>query len=468
MLSSELVRIAFVSGNREHLPDAVTPLGLLYVMASTPDRHEKILIDLCFEPQPAEALGRALAEARPDLVALGMRNIQNNDYSGLSDNLEYYAELIRTSRAACGAPIVLGGSGFSVMPADLMRRLAPDYGISGEGEEAFPRLVEALERGGRGLDEIGALHRLSPHGVVSSPRAAGFLDMNTLPVPDRKLVDRRYHAEYGIDSIQTKRGCPLLCAYCTYPTIEGRVGRVRRPAAVVDEMFQALADQPSIRHFFIVDSVFNLPTVHAKNVCRELIARDWRVPWTCYANPLGFDLEFAELARAAGCAGMEIGSDSGSERVLEELKKGFTLEHVRRLHRHCVAAGLPDCHTFILGTQGETLDDVRRTLDFIAELDPFGAVLMIWVDDYEALDPELRARRMVLRREIEALLLERKDQYPHWSIPALGIRFGERLFTSLRRLGRHGPLWQHAREPLRPVVRGVAREAAAGTLATDC
>lgn len=448
------MRIAFVSGNREHLPDAVTPLGLLYVMASTPDRHEKILIDLCFEAQPAQALTRALAEARPDLVALGMRNIQNNDYGGLSDNLDYYAELIRAARAACAAPIVLGGSGFSVMPAQLMQRLQPDYGISGEGEEAFPRLVEALERGGQGCDEIGALHRLRDQGVVSNPPAARFLDMDTLPVPDRRLVDRRYHAEYGIDSIQTKRGCPLHCAYCTYPIIEGRVGRVRRPAAVVDEMFQALADQPTIRHFFIVDSVFNLPTSHAKNVCRELIARDWRIPWTSYANPLGFDREFAELARAAGCAGMEIGSDSGSERVLLSLKKGFTLEHIRRLHAHCVATGLPDCHTFILGTQGETLDDVRQTLDFIVDLDPFGAVLMVWIDDYEALDPALRTQRALLRQEIETLLLARKDQYPHWSIPALGIHFDERLFSYLRRKGKHGPLWQHARERLHPEVGG--------------
>jgi len=444
------MRIAFVSGNRELLPDAVTPLGLLYVMASTPERHERILIDLCFEAHPAEALRSALTAARPDLVALGMRNIQNNDYSGLSDNLDYYAELIRVARAACDAPIVLGGAGFSVMPAELMLRLKPDYGVSGEGEEAFPRLLQALERGGEGLAEIGALHRLTEQGIVSNPRSPGFLEMNALPVPDRKLVDRRYFAEYGIDSIQTKRGCPLKCVYCTYPIIEGRVGRVRSPAAVVDEMFQALEDQPATRHFFIVDSVFNLPTAHAKNVCRELIARDWRIPWTCYANPLGFDREFAELAREAGCAGMEIGSDSGCDRVLKNLKKGFTVEHIRRLHGICVAAGIPDCHTFILGTQDESLDDVRLTIDFIVELDPFGAILMIWVDDYEALDPSLRAQRITLRKKIEALLLLCKDEYPHWSIPALRIHFDEKLFDYLRHKGLHGPLWQHVRGSVRP------------------
>src|SRR5512147_2989127 len=88
------LRIAFVSGNREKLPDAVIPLGLLYLMASTPDCHEKILVDLCFELDPLQTLQSRLVGFAPDLVALGMRNIQNNDYSGIGDTLDYYAELV--------------------------------------------------------------------------------------------------------------------------------------------------------------------------------------------------------------------------------------------------------------------------------------------------------------------------------------------------------------------------------------
>jgi radical SAM superfamily enzyme YgiQ (UPF0313 family) len=109
-------------------------------------------------------------------------------------------------------------------------------------------------------------------------------------------------------------------------------------------------------------------------VCRELIARSWATPWTCYANPLGFDREFAELARAAGCAGMEIGSDSGCDEVLARLRKGFTTAHIRDLHERCKDAGIPDCHTFILGTRGETLEDVRRTLAFAEDLAPWSAI----------------------------------------------------------------------------------------------
>jgi hypothetical protein len=131
--------------------------------------------------------------------------------------------------------------------------------------------------------------------------------------------------------------------------------------------------------------------------------------------------------------------------VLARLRKGFTVADIRRIHRQCQTAGIPDCHTFILGTRGETLDDVRRSLDFVVDLDPFAAILMIWIDDYEALDPGLRASRLALRSDIEALLVDRKHQYAHWAIPPLGVNFGASLFAKLRRQGCHGPMWQHMR-----------------------
>jgi radical SAM superfamily enzyme YgiQ (UPF0313 family) len=442
------MKIAFVSGNREKLPHACTPIGLLYIMASTPDRHEKVLVDLCFHEDPHAALRDKLETFEPELVAISMRNIQNNDYSGLSDNLAYYAALIESARAACSAPIVLGGSGFSVMPRDLMEHLKPDFGVSGEGENAFPQLVAALENGGEGLNAIGALFHWDDNVLLMNPRPPDFLDMTELPFPDRTLVDPLYFDEWGIDSVQTKRGCPLRCDYCTYPIIEGRKGRVRTAESVVDEMFAALDTQPAIKHFFIVDSVFNLPKSHAKNVCRELIQRDWQTGWTCYANPLGFDEEFAQLAYEARCAGMEIGSDSGCNHVLEKLRKGFTIDHIRRLHDICKDAGIPDCHTFILGTEGETMDDVRQTIDFIVELDPYSAIIMVWVDDYETLDPQLRKQRMKLRTKINTLLLDHQNDFPHWSMPGLGVNFDEKLFRVLRRSGRDGPLWQHLRSPV--------------------
>jgi radical SAM superfamily enzyme YgiQ (UPF0313 family) len=455
------VRVAFISGNREKLPDAVIPLGVLWVAASLPDRHPKIVLDLCFEEAPLDYVRDRLTDFEPEIVAVGMRNIQSADYSGTADTIAYYDQLLARIRSCTEAPIVMGGSGFSVMPGELMARLRPDYGIAGEAEKSFPALVEAIESGA-GFSEIGNLHRFVDGALVSNPPAKGFLDMDSLPFPDRSLVDPRHYAEYGIEGVQTKRGCPLRCEYCTYPIIEGRVGRTRAPSVVVDELESILAAQPDLKHVFFVDSVFNLPRAHAKSVCREMIEREVKIPWTCYANPLGFDAELAGLMKAAGCAGMEVGADSGSDRLLDALGKGFTTEQIRSLSRLAKQEGIPDCHTFLLGTPGEDFDDVQRTLEFIVDLDPFSAILMAWVDDYEALDPALATERRKLRESVLELLDARKSEFPWWSIPSLGVNYDPSLFALLRKRGFHGPLWQHIRGMVAPRRRRVRRTGGRG------
>lgn len=450
------MRIAFVSANRETLPDPVIPFGLLCVMANVPSGHELALWDLCFEADPYTYLREQIAAFAPDLVAVGLRNIQSNDYSGCAMTLAHYDRVLEAVRGATRAPVVLGGGGFSVMPEQLMRRLAPDYGISGEGEHAFAQLVRVLTGEGGALEQIANLYYFRGPAEEPSHESArardaaplvtvagsgGYQDLDTLRPPSRALLDARYYRYVGIDSVQTKRGCPMRCTYCTYPTIEGRVSRQRRPEHVVDEMIAARDDR-SAAHFFIVDSVFNLPQDHAKAVCREMIRRGFDTPWTCYTNPIHYDEELALLMARAGCAGMEVGSDSGVDEVLGRLQKGFTTRGIRALHERAVAAGIPDCHTFILDTPGETLDSVRRTLEFCAELDPFAAVMMIWTDDREALDPDLARRRRVSRERVEALLREACQEFPRWIVPSLSINFDATLFRVLRRAGRAGPLWQ--------------------------
>jgi len=452
------MRIAFVSANRENMPDAVIPIGLLQVMASVPGRHERLFWDLCFEDDPCAAVARKLDEHRPDLVAIALRNIQNMDYTNVTVNLDYYRRLVATVRSHSSAPVVLGGGGFSVMPRELMETLGADYGIAGEGERAFASLLEELERPTPSLGHIERLHyrvdgTLRANGSASEP-----LDVDALPGADRSVLPERYYLEYGIESLQTKRGCPLQCDYCTYPLIEGARSRMRDPGRVADE-FMEISARKGVEHVFIVDSVFNLPPRHAKAVCRELVARGNRTPWTSYVNPLAFDDELAALMVRAGAAGMEIGSDSGCDEVLDRLRKGFRTDRIRRLATIARAHGLKDCHSFILGTRGETLADVERTLDFVEELEPFAALMLVWVDDHEVVDAALREERRAFRDEIYARLAARAARQPRWSVPRLGLRFHARSFAALRRHGLRGPLWQHLDRALATGLPGVAGDA---------
>ena len=237
------MRIAFVSANRETMPDAVVPLGILYVMAALPARHATELWDLCFEDAPLAYLEARLRDFRPDVVAIGLRNIQNNDYSGYGDNLAFYEQVLATVRGCSAAPVVVGGGGFSVMPEGLMRRLRPDFGIAGEGERAFAELVVRLEGGGDDFAGIGGLHYFAGGGLVSIPPPGALQPLDGIAVPDRVLVDGRYYERFGIDSVQTKRGCPLRCDYCTYPLIEGRSIRQRDPVRVAVEDAQVEQQQ---------------------------------------------------------------------------------------------------------------------------------------------------------------------------------------------------------------------------------
>lgn len=436
------MRIAFVAANREVLPDPVIPLGLLTVLEACPSTHERLFLDLCFELDPERALRDFIRAQKPELVALSLRNLQSADYGDAHSNVQAYEGLVAAVREVSDAPIVLGGGGYSLMPEALLEQLSADFGVAGEGEIVLPALVEALSTGAD-LAEVAGLYRLV-EGRAQRPRSVpAFVDLGTLEFPSRTRVDRRHYAASGIESVQTKRGCPLHCSYCTYPTIEGHRSRLRPAVRVADELEHIRLVAPEVNHFFVVDSVFNLPRHHALAVADAICERGIDLPWTCYANPIGFDRELAEHMVQAGCVGIEVGSDSGSDEVLAKLGKSFDAAAIRRAHQVAEDAGLLDCHTFLLGTPGETLDEVQRSLDFIVDLDPAAAILMVWNDDAEALQPPSAGPRTAVRESILELLRERSATQGHWVVPPLGKRFDARCFGLLRRRGLTGPLWQH-------------------------
>jgi radical SAM superfamily enzyme YgiQ (UPF0313 family) len=375
-----------------------------------------------------------------------MRNIQNADYTGTSTTLDYYDQIVHAVRAHTNAPVVMGGGGFSIIPDELVRRFGLDYGIAGEGELAFAQLLDRLESGSRDASGIANVYTAGhrPAASIHAVNGRKFLDISENVRPDRRLVSPRYYEHSGIGSIQTKRGCAMRCDYCTYPMIEGRVIRRRYAAEVAEEWHEMLQLAPAIDHVFVVDAVFNLPPEHARQVCHALIERGVSKPWTCYINPIRFEQDLADIMARAGCVGVEIGSDSGTDEGLQRLKKGFTTDQIRQTSDACRRAAIKDCHTFVLGTPGETIEDVERSLDFIEALDPFSAILMAYKDDREAVDAELAGRLGSFRQRVLEAIERRARPHSRWAVPSTGLRFSPRLFNALRKAGYRGPLWQHA------------------------
>lgn len=429
------MRVLLVSANREQYPSPVVPLGVLTIAGALRDAHEVRVVDLCFEQHPDAVARDAVASFQPDVIGVGIRNLHTNSYDGTEGLIEEYRGLVAALRAASAAPIVLGGSGYSLQPERLLAELGADYGIAGEGERSFRAFVDALARGERPARITAAA---PPPPVVILRGSRAYSDLDLLPAPARDLVDPRYYEFDGVDNIQTKRGCAFQCAYCDYPDLEGRKVRVRDPEAIAADVL-ARSQVPGVSHVFFVDSVFNVPKSHALAVCHALEARGNPLPWVCYGSPASFDDELVLAMARSRCVGVEIGSDTGTERMLEKLRKPFTIAQILRTRELFVEHGILDAHTFVLGALDETPDEVRETLDFVDRLSPDVAMFLAFMEDRES----MTLHRARYRDEILSLLNDEAPMRPGWVVPELSIRFGQRVSDYVRRARLHGPTWLH-------------------------
>jgi hypothetical protein len=139
----------------------------------------------------------------------------------------------------------------------------------------------------------------------------------------------------------------------------------------------------------------------------------------------------------AGCKGVEIGSDAGTERILKLLKKPFRLEHILKTRQLFVRHGLLDSHTFVLGTEGETVEEARETLEFAKRLNPDVAVFIVFMEDREAMTIH-RARH---RDALLELLQREAPAQTGWLVPELGIRFGQSYTFAFGTKRFDGPNW---------------------------
>ena len=324
------MRVLFLAVNTEDEPYPVYPLGLSVMAAATASAGHAVRVrDALLSPDFYAGVASDIAGFQPDVIGLSLRNIDNVDSFTVEqhwtlDNLRGACAFVRRLTAA---PLVLGGPGFSLMPGAVLAHCGADYGIAGEGEGAFLALLADLEAG-----------RPPAKGMLSRRAASGTKGWGR--AWDDCPLRARYAETSGVVCLQSKRGCPHKCAYCSYPILEGRRIRPRDPDEVADEILFLLRTT-KFSELFFTDAVFNDPEGRWIELAEAMLRRGVRVPWTAFFQPHGLDKEQLSLCKATGLKALELGADAAADATLAGLGKHFDFAGVARSAELCRALDLP-------------------------------------------------------------------------------------------------------------------------------
>ncbi len=358
------MRILLISANREEINMLTWPLGLACVAAATQKAgHEVKLLDLIEADDPNAALNAAVREFNPDVIGISVRNIDDQSMENTQFLLDDVREAVAVCRLLSNAPIVLGGAGYSIFPESSLKYLGADMGIQGEGEKAFPALLKRIEEG-RDFSGVPGLY-VSTAGPRGERAFAKELD--EFPLPDtRSLSAARYHDQEFWLPVQTRRGCPMKCSYCSTAVIEGCAIRKRSPEAVVQWLDECA--RAGFRRFYFVDNTFNLPPSYARMLCSKLVQANLGISWRCILYPVKIDEELIRLMAKAGCTEVSLGFESGHEPILHGMNKRFKPEDVRHTSGLLGKYGIRRMGFLLLGGPGETKETAQESLAFADSL----------------------------------------------------------------------------------------------------
>jgi hypothetical protein len=326
--------------------------------------HDVRLLDLCFVRDRDRELEDTIASFHPQTVGLSIRNLDNVNLLRPVSYVDDARHVVDLVRKLTDAPIVLGGSAASLCPGPLLKELKADYVVAGDGETAFAALLAAIEAGRlpRGISGVGFLagdaFQFSPpafgDAAFGNPQLARWVNLTQY---------RRMGSSY---TIQTKRGCCQHCIYCTYnQALEGRSLRLRPPQDVVAEIEEAVL-RHGITDFDFVDSVFNEPVDHCREILERIRRCSWKARFTAMGmTPRNVDRAFLSLLWEAGFRSFMMTPDTASGSMLRRYGKGFATEDLAGAATALDGTGFAVMWFFLIGGPGETHETIDETLEFV-------------------------------------------------------------------------------------------------------
>ena len=335
------------------------PLGVTYVAAAFAAAGAEVRIfDYIVRRYTEKKLHEELASFSPDIVGATSVTLNFPPAAAILEDVKRYDPTIIT---------VMGGPHVSFTAANTLAGYPGiDLIVMGEGEETIRELVESGFKKNL-LPRIKGI-AFRKNGAIEVNEAREFIpDLESLPLPARHLLPlSRYQALGYPISIITGRGCPYECIFCQGRRMVGKRIRQRSAVRVVDEIAEILSY--GINRINVADDLFVTNKKKVREVCEEVKARGLSFTWSAFARVNTVDKETLEIMRDTGCDSVSFGVESGNPEMLARIRKGITLDQVRRAVDLCNEVGILAHTSFIAGLPGESPETLADTKKFASSL----------------------------------------------------------------------------------------------------
>ena len=338
------------------------PLGILYLAAylkKYTDYQVKIL-DCQVEELEYDQIRERIREINPDIVGLTTMTFT------LIDVLKT-AQL--TKEINPQIKVILGGPHIDIYPEETIAQNNVDYVVMGEGEKILKDLLDNFDSP-QNLAEIKGLVFKSQSQIVNNGRSELNKDLDSLPFPARHLTPYQKYSSVlskvqPITTMFTSRGCPYKCLFCDRPHL-GKVFRARSSENVVDEMEQC--QKMDIKEILIYDDTFTVNRQRVLDICSEIQKRNLKINWDIRARVDTVDEELLKEIKKTGCQRIHFGVEAGTQKILNVLRKGITLEQAEKAFNLSRKIGLETLAYFMIGSPTETKEDILKTIKFAKKL----------------------------------------------------------------------------------------------------
>jgi anaerobic magnesium-protoporphyrin IX monomethyl ester cyclase len=269
--------------------------------------------------------------------------------------------------------VVVGGAHVTFQDEQVLRECPEiDVVVRGEGEVTMNVLLERI-RNQQPYDRVQGTTIRAGNAIIRNPDRPYVVNLDDLPFPAYDTLNLPWYFPKGkrIAPMITSRGCPYQCTFCSSSRITGKRWRGRSPMNVMQEV-KLLRDRYGVQDVTFIDDLFTFDYRRVEEICSSMTQEADDIGWTCSsrADIMARHPEMTDWLKAAGCHTLYMGAESGSQRILNRIKKGIRLSQVISAVKRAKKVGLEVVLSFILGIPGETREDIQSTIDFACKLDP--------------------------------------------------------------------------------------------------